>query len=301
MSLIPHGLFSRSMFDMDQWQRPFGYLGQSTLDLFDPFDEFDYMMGKNFEWLNKPGYLTQTQQQMLPKFPQKYRVMVDCAGYDPKSIKTEVSGRKLFIHGREEHKGTPEDYSTKEFKKTYDLPAHAETDKLVSFMTPFGTLVVEVPLKETTGHPHSDLYPKIVEQNGHKMVQMQFGIPENIDPSKVHVSIKDRDLICKAEDKVDRPDGVSRFYYYKRATLPENTDFEQLKCSYEKGRLSVHAPIRTDFRAMKHIPITYKGPQPYYGGYPYGYQYGMQYGPQYYGTQYGGQQPYYGQQQYGQK
>lgn len=38
MSLIPHGFLPRSMFDMDLWHKP-AHHGQSTLDLFDPFDE----------------------------------------------------------------------------------------------------------------------------------------------------------------------------------------------------------------------------------------------------------------------
>jgi len=256
MSLIPHSFFPRSMFDMDQWHRPFSDMGLSTMDLFDPFDELDHMMAKNFQWLNKPDFLPQFQQ-LLPKIPQKYRIMVDCAGYDPKSIKTNVVGNKLTVQGREEHKVHDDDYSTKEFKKTYDLPAHAEADKLASFMTPEGNLVIEVPLKERPGHEHHELFPKIVEKDGSKLVKMEFNVPENIDPSKVHVSIKDRDLICKAEDKVDRPDGSTRFYYYKRSTLPENTDFDKLKCNFEQGRLKIEAPIRTDLKSMKNIPITY--------------------------------------------
>lgn len=133
---------------------------------------------------------------------------------------------------------------------------------------------------------------------------MQFNVPENIDPSKIHVSIKDRDLIFKAEDKVEKPDGISRFYYYKRATMPENTDFEQLKCTYEKGRLSINAPFRSDLKSMRNVPIMFRGQQ-YGGNYPYGQQYGIQYGgPQYGQTPFGGQQygsPYQGGQMYGQK
>ena len=40
MSLIQHSLFPRSMLDMDTWFRP-------TLDVFDPFDELDTMLGRN--------------------------------------------------------------------------------------------------------------------------------------------------------------------------------------------------------------------------------------------------------------
>jgi len=156
------------MFDMDQWHRPFSDMGLSTMDIFDPFDELDHMMAKNFQWLDKPDFLPQFQQ-LLPRIPQKYRIMVDCAGYDPKSIKTSVSGHKLTVTGREEHRVHDDDYSTKEFKKTYDLPAHAETDKLASFMTPDGNLVIEVPLKERPGHEHHELFPKIVDKEGKKI------------------------------------------------------------------------------------------------------------------------------------
>jgi len=191
----------------------------------------------------------------LPTIPQKYRVSVDCAGFDPKSIKTEIHGRKLTVTAKEEHKVSSDNYSTKEFKKTYDLPENAETDKLVSFMTSHGNLICELPLKETQASLNQELFPKIVDENGHKVVKMDFSIPMNIDPSKVTVSIKDRDLICKAEDKVTRPDGSTRFYYYKRSTLPENTDFDKLKCHFENGRLAIAAPLRTDFKSMRHIPI----------------------------------------------
>ena len=51
----------------------------------------------------------------------------------------------MIVSGREEHKVTGDDYSIKDFKKTYDLPQHAEFDKFVSFMTPQGNLIVEFP------------------------------------------------------------------------------------------------------------------------------------------------------------
>lgn len=152
----------------------------------------------------------------MPRVPQKYRITVDCAGFSPKSIKTEVKNQKLTVTAREEVKMEAGDFSIKEFKKTYDLPATAEADKLVSFMTSHGHLVIEVPLKETSLHPNADLFPQIVDQpNGAKAVQMKFNLPENVDPSKASVSIKDRDLIVRVEDKVDKPDQTSRYYYYK--------------------------------------------------------------------------------------
>jgi len=260
MSLIPHAFFPRSMFDMDQWfVKPQNYFGPSnTLDLFDPFDELDSTIGRNLQWLNKPEFLP--LMPVIPKVPQKYRIIVDCIGYNPKSIKTDVKDFKLTVYGREEVKHEGDDFSVKEFKKTYKLPEHAECDKLVSFMTSNGQLVIEVPLKETNQHSNTDLFPRIVDgENGTKFVNLNFTVPEKIHPDKVHVNIKDRDLIVKAEDKVEKPDGISKFYYYKRTTMPENTDFDQLKCVYNNHRIEVTAPLNLDYKTHhKTVPIEYK-------------------------------------------
>jgi len=258
MALIPHNFFPRSAFDMDQWFKPFNQSPVSTLDLFDPFDELDHTIGRNLQWLNKPEFV-QPLLPMLPRVPQKYRITIDCVGYSPKSIKTDVVGRKLTVTGREEVRHEGEDFSIKEFKKSYMLPEHAESDKLVSFMTAHGQLVIEVPLKETQLHLNTDLFPQIVDApNGGKQVSLKFTVPENIHPEKIHVNVKDRDLIVKAEDKVEKPDGISRFYYYKRTTLPENTDFKHLQCNYDNHKISVMAPLDLDFKAHRTVPIEYK-------------------------------------------
>jgi HSP20 family molecular chaperone IbpA len=256
MALLPHNFFPRSMFNMDQWFKP-PHMGPNTLDLFDPFDELDHTIGRNLQWLNKPEFIQPLS--LMPKVPQKYRIIVDCVGYSPKSIKTDLVGHKLVVIGREEVRHEGEDFSIKEFKKTYQLPEHAETDKLVSFMTTEGQLVIEVPLKETQHHQISDLFPQIVDTpTGGKSVQLKFTVPENIHPEKISVSIKDRDLIVKAEDKVEKPDGISKFYYYKRTTLPENTDFTALKCNYDNHKISIDAPLNLDFKSFKKVPIEHK-------------------------------------------
>jgi len=260
MSLMPHAFFPRSMFDMDRWMQPANF-GPSTLDLFDPFDELDHTISRNLEWLNKPEFLQPFP--MFPKVPQKYRITVDCPGYSPKNIKTDINGNVLTVTGREEDKHEGGDFSIREFKKTYTLPETSECDKLVSFMTRHGHLVIEVPLREKQSHLNMDLFPKIVDtENGGKAVSLRFQVPENIDPSKVSVSIKDRDLIVKAEDKVEKPDSTSRFYYYKRTTLPENTQFDALKCNYDNHQLSISAPLDLDFKKVKTIPIEQRQAQP---------------------------------------
>jgi HSP20 family molecular chaperone IbpA len=259
MALLPHSFFPRGTFDVDQWFRP-GQHGHSTLDIFDPFDELDTLIGRNLEWLNKPEFLQ--VQPWLPKVPQKYRIIVDVVGYNPKSIKTEFKDGKLIVTGREENKKHEDDYSIKEFKKVYELPKTAEVEKLVSFVAPHGELVIEVPLKESQSHLNNDLFPRITDTaTGGKQVSLNFGVPENILPNEITVNIKDRDLIVKAEHKVEKPDGTSKFFYYKRTTLPENTDFNALKINYDNHQIKVEAPLNLDFKRVKTVPIEWNKQQ----------------------------------------
>lgn len=245
----PHNFFPRSAFQMDNWMNPLN----PTIDWFDPFDELDHMIGRNMEWLQRPKFIEPLPSK--PKVPHKYRITVDCAGHDPKSIKTEFKDDKLVVYGRDEIKTDTDDYSIKEFKKSYKLPDNAEVDKLVSFFAG-GQLVIEVPLKEDKPE---DLFPKIIDnKDGTKQLALNCSIPQGIDPSKVHVTCKDRDIIVKAEDKIEKPDSISRTYYYKRCTLPENTDFNALKCHFENNKLSIEAPINPGLKYHKHIPIEYK-------------------------------------------
>ena len=249
MPLIRHSFLPRSMFNMDSWFLP-------TLDTFDPFDELDHMMGRNLEWLTVPPIL----QIRQPEVPRKYRISLNCAGYDPKSINTEIKERSLYIHGKEEEKDENGDFSTKEFRKTYNLPENVETDKLVSFVTKQGQLVVEIPLKieDQEKSTEDDLFPKIIDsKEGGKLVTMKCSIPKNVDPSKLSVTCKDRDLVIKAEDVQENEDKYSRRYYYKRCTMPENTNFNELKCHFENNLLTIEAPVNPDVEKYHEIPIQF--------------------------------------------
>lgn len=262
MSLIPFDVFPRSMFDYNSWLSP-------TFDVFDPFDELDNVLARNFQWLNRPSFL----ENLAPRFPRKYRVTIDCSGMKPESIKTNVENNKLTVTGKEESREESGDYSIREFKKTYELPENAEADKLASFITAFGQLIIEVPLKEpqqvqTGGFLTSgDLLPKVIDKDGGKAVNLKVSVPQNIDPSKLNVvstlllriyktmlsgffkqTVKDRDVVIKAEDVQDKPDRYSRKYYYRRYTLPENTDFNTMKCKLENNQLFVEANINPELQ-----------------------------------------------------
>ena len=272
MSLIRHGFFPRSMFSADMWP------GASS-DWFDPFDELDRMMARNFHWLNVPDFLSAGLVPRQPRVPNKYRIRVDCAGYSPSSIKIDLSSdkTKLIVRGKEgddartshNNHDDCDDYSLRQFQKTFKLPANVELDKMASFVTSSQQLVIEIPLKEEenangegavanrTRLLQANNVPRIVDaENNRKEVVMSLNVPHGIDPSKVKVTCKDRDLIVQAEDKRENSDRCSQTYYYQRCTLPENTDFNSLKCTLDNNVLAVRAPLDENFASnQRQIPI----------------------------------------------
>ena len=80
----------------------------------------------------------------------------------------------------EEEKRSKSNFSVREFKRTFDIPSQAEVDKLVSFLTKNGLLVIEVPLKPDD---QFDLLPRISDDG--KSVSYKFSVPDNFDISKL--------------------------------------------------------------------------------------------------------------------
>lgn len=276
MSLIPHAFFPRSIFDVNSWLHPtvpgqptHGHHGHhnnhTSLDLFDPFDELDRAVSRNFHWFSKPDFLD--EMPLFPRVPQKYRITVDCAGFKPTSIKTELveKDKKLIVSAHEDFKveGT-DDFSTKQFKKTYQLPENSIPEQLVSFMANNGHLIIEVPLRDTESLKVTDLFPQIVDaEDGNKQVTMRFNVPAHINPNKISVSVKDHDVIFRAEDEVKKPDGVSRFHYYQRTTFPENTKIGDLKCFHDNNQVIVRAPLSVEQgKTYRKVPIEKWTEQP---------------------------------------
>jgi len=258
MPVFQTSFLPRTSFDMDQWLKTHS-MGTSPIDMFDPYDELDITLSRNLHWIDKPEFLH--FYPLYPKVPQKYRMTLDLPGFSPGSIKTELKDNdKIIIRGHEEHRKTEEEFNVKEFKRTLDLPENSEADKLVSFMTTGNKLVVEVPIKDSDKSPFTDMFPQIVEnKDGSKFVTMRFSVPENVDHAKLHVNVKDRDLIFRAEPKLEKEDPSIHHIYYKRTSLPENTKFDSLKCVHEGNYINITAPLMMDFnRSYRFIPIEHK-------------------------------------------
>lgn len=137
------------------------YFGDQ-LNFFDPWRDFETFpnavstIPNNFRWINEPRsfvarraaaassyYKTASNfaggNAILPPVPlplpipnpilpiqsEKFRVQLNVAGFKPETIKTRVEGRKVIVEGRQEEREPNGDFSTREIRKTYDLPENA--------------------------------------------------------------------------------------------------------------------------------------------------------------------------------
>lgn len=194
-------------------------------------------------WLVQPPF--------FHPMPNTHRIVLNCFGYSPKSIHTEVQGNILVVVGNESIK-TPDtqDYSIKQFRKTIQLPENLDNDKLKSFMTLDGRLIIDIPFKKNASNApvkviENDLFPRISDDK--KSVSMNIALPKNIDPAKLEVKSKDGHLVVKYQDKkeekTDSGYSKAQVSFYKRILLPKNTDFTCLKHKLEKNKLSIVAPL----------------------------------------------------------
>lgn len=227
---------------------PFSFLNRCL------YDELDNALADNFLWLNRAECMP--ARKKLKKSPRTYRVTLDVSEFNPGSIKTEITKEnKLVVNAREEVKEKNEDFSLRELKKTYDLPHEAELDKLVSFVNKNGQLVIEVPLKENQKKAEekenlAEFIPKISEDG--KSVSFDFRLPKHIDSNKVSITRENRDLIIRAEDEND---SLSKHFI-----LPDNTDFDSIKCSLNEDNhvLHVNASLLPELKKkIREIPIEF--------------------------------------------
>jgi HSP20 family molecular chaperone IbpA len=295
MSLIP-------IFDWDRltWASGAG-------EFFDPFDDLDASFGR---WIHRP-LLFPAPLLPLPWVPNKFRITVDVAGYNSDSVKTDVQGGKVVVTAKEEDKQDNNDYTLREFRRSYELPKNAETEKLTSFVTRSGLLLIDVPLKreqqdqnnnqnnnnnnnknnnhnnnnrnynhqqnnqnreqnnnhsqknqsqEVNAHrtplfAFDDMFPKISDDG--KSMSLHVTLPEQIDPTKISCTVKDRELVIRAEDKTEKKDGVTSAYsFFQRRTLPSNTDVNALRCTVKDNKLTVSGPLLTAQASQgRQIPI----------------------------------------------
>jgi len=282
------------LFD-DPFDRFFG----DQLDFFDPWRDFDIyptalsIRPNAFRWVNQPRQ--QQQQQLTHSNPpnssstpvphaEKFRVQLNVAGFNPETIKTKVEGGKVIVEAKQEDRQSDGDYHIREIRKSYELPQHADTSHLASYVTPNNMLVVEVPIQNPENERRleqtkkddrnltqfgqyrdplfdyagflggSDFRPRVVDKgNNQKQLELNVGM-KNFKPDEIKVSVKNNELIVQGEHRHKDENRSERSFFLKSTTLPPGTQVDQLQSHLgDDGQLKIEAPFIEQKEGQKSI------------------------------------------------
>ena len=97
---------------------------------------------------------------------------------------------------------------------------------------------------------------------GAEGLRIEMDLP-GVDEADIEVSVRDRVLTISGQKRVERELSGRTFLVSERATgkfarsflLPESVDTDRLAASYDKGVLSVTAPLKKGARPQKKIKI----------------------------------------------
>lgn len=231
--------------------------------------ESDVQDGSDLISMNEPSliaHLIGLAPSPKPKRAQKHRIRVDLHGLSPKSIKTEISEDKsrLIVSGQEGERHEEADFFVKELRRTFKLPENVETDKMTSFVTRNGDLMIEFPIREEkpqVAKPNNESLIDVKPQNENgENFKVSMQLPENVDASKIKVTCRDRDVVVEINDETKTSEGaVSQVYFYRRNTIPEYADVNAVKCALENNTLTIEAPrLARPISNLKTIPIENK-------------------------------------------
>ncbi|CAF3338863.1 unnamed protein product [Rotaria sp. Silwood1] len=242
---------------------PFDRFFGDQLDFFDPWRDLDTLptalaiRPDAFRWINEPLRLTHHHHGAQPTssrpHPEKFRVQLNVAGFNPESVKTKVEGRKVIVEAKQEDRQPDGDFNVRELRKSYELPEHADATHLASYVTPNNMLVVEVPIKNPEAERRleqarnddtrlaqfgefldplfdyagflggSEFEPKVVDKgNNEKQLEMTVGM-KNYKPQEIKVSVKNNELIVQGEHRHKDANRTERSFFFKSTTLPPGT------------------------------------------------------------------------------
>jgi len=297
MSLFP--VHRYRLFD-DPFDRFFG----DQLDFFDPWRDLETfptalsIRPNAFRWINEPNRLTYSLTQTpngrgleytSPSHPEKFRVQLNVAGFNPETIKTKVEGRKVIVEAKQEDRSKDGDYHIRELRKSYDLPEHADATRVASYITPNNMLVVEVPIVNPERERRlaavkndnkslaqfgefrdpffdyagflggSDFNPRIVDK-GHNQKQLEMNVGmKNYRPQEIKVSVKNNELIVQGEHKYKDDNRSERSFFFKSTTLPPGTQVDRIESRLtDDGQLMIDAPYVEPKEVTKSIECEKK-------------------------------------------
>jgi len=152
--------------------------------------------------------------------PQKYRITVNCQGFDPNTIRTKLRRELGQNHLILTCQGQQEQASC---KRSFTLPQNCLVDKMQKSIVGRNQLVCEFPLKRRLD---LDLVKHVVGSGNGKMYVAECRIPDFVDPTQVTVCVKGHELIVCLKDTLS--DKVAKGQFVVRTTLPIKTDITNI-------------------------------------------------------------------------
>jgi hypothetical protein len=227
-----------------------------VLDIVSPLEDIRSLMNQGARMYRQtpsvlPNIVQQRRRTTAPSvkrggqlLPQKYRIVIDCTGIcDPKTLRTNIKcvqdNKHLIVTCDAKKGGRPQ------FKRSYTLPFECETKKMTKFVTPQCQLVIEfnymdVPLSLAIAPEHEIC---TTAEHG-KCVHVKVPIADFVEPAKVQVHVKARDLFVHFEERiVPCGESCSRVIYHTRVQLPQNVNLNAITAKSDKHKLTILAPI----------------------------------------------------------
>lgn len=245
----------RSLFDNE-------VLSGSTMDLFDPYDEFDVeVFNNNLKWIRKPMF---TQRSFKPNVSSKYRTSINVNGYKPESLKVEIKKDHLIVTGIDETKLTDDTnggdaFIKKEFYKSFKLPENVEHEKMLCFLSKLNQMIVDIPYK-SDAMKSNKIEMEIFNNgdvNAKKLIyRMKF---ENLDWTKLQIGLKDYDVIISYELSFSRLDEIMSFRTanINIIRLPDNVDMQSntVNCMCDGDVIKIEADLLPELQIPTLVPI----------------------------------------------
>lgn len=187
-----------------------------------------------------------------------HRILVDCKGYSADSLKIYFTEEKrsIIILGKEGDKmNTEENFTFKEFKKVFTLPANADTLKITGSLQSNGLLIIDVPLILNSNTKPDRCEPKANEKKVH------FDNSQNIEEKTV---IFEEKPLKQTEEKQIRAKITEESYYKKviyptkNLNLPKPSEKDEILEQQEKKcseLITIDSDNETDFNKSKSVAI----------------------------------------------
>ncbi|CAF1240645.1 unnamed protein product [Adineta ricciae] len=81
---------------------------------------------------------------------EKFCVHVNIRGFDQESVKMKVENGKLIVEANQEDRQDDEEYTIRQFKRTYQIPKQADPSRLTSRMVSDNILLIEAPFTKSS-------------------------------------------------------------------------------------------------------------------------------------------------------